>query len=154
MKIEPVKNKKKGGLPWILLLFGLAPVVMEQMIISKFRSRFLHIFSSKWIADQFWLTAKFVVSQVSWLCSENVVNTIFLARGSSATNWKTSNTQFTAQAPRFFHHLEKLRALHPVFWKCSTANSGAKHRSHIFVFVKSSWSANNRNELQVTKLAW
>ena len=73
---------------------------------------------------------------------------LFLARGSSATNWKTSNTQFTTRSSPFF------RALHPVFWKCSTANSGAKHRSHIFVFVKSSWSANNRNELQVTKLAW
>ena len=147
MKIEPVKNKKRGAYleyyyysDWHLFLWS-------KWLYRSFDHDFYIFFRQNELQINFgWRQNSLFLRSAGSVLKMSLI--LFLARGSSATNWKTSNIQFTTRSSPFF------RALHPVFWKCSTANSGAKHRSHIFVFVKSSWSANNRNELQVTKLAW
>lgn len=134
MKIEPVKNKKGAYLEyyyysdWHLFLWS-------KWLYRSFDHDFYIFFRQNELQINFgWRQNSLFLRSAGSVLKMSLI--LFLARGSSATNWKTSNTQFTAQAPRFFHHLEKLRALHPVFWKCSTANSGAKHRSHIFRFCQ------------------
>ena len=148
MKIEPVKNKKRGA-------------YLEYYYYSDW-----HLFLwSKWLYrsfdHDFYIFFRQNELQINFGWRQN---SLFLRSAGSVlkmslilSSLQEAHRQRTEKLPTYNSQLEAARfSAHSIlcFENAQRQIAALNTVRTFFVFVKSSWSANNRNELQVTKLAW